>query len=201
MRQLRGKRDHVIMLLRRAAHGLTEAERHEVRFQLLKHTLGAALCRHKDHARTVKQGRQGKIQTGELTARHRMASDVVHTGVERRLLQTIDHKLLDADHIHDHAALFHLRHVLEQPVYRCLRVQTDDNKVSLLVQRFGRNRVNRAVSQCLLCSCTRAVPAQNAAERARLDGFRHRAAHQAQTGDEYGIKHEWVPPVFCFLFS
>ena len=88
-----------------------------------------------------------------------MASDVVHTGVERRLLQTIDHKLLDADHIHDHAALFHLRHVLEQPVYRCLRVQTDDNKVSLLVQRFGRNRVNRAVSQCLLCGRARAVPA------------------------------------------
>ena len=106
MRQLRGKRDHVIVLLRGTAHGLTEAERHEVRFQLLKHTLGAALCRHKDHARTVKQGRQGKIQTGELTARHRMAADVVHTGVERRLLQMIDHKLLDADHIHDHAALF-----------------------------------------------------------------------------------------------
>ena len=159
MRQLRGKRDHVIVLLRGTAHGLAEAERHEVRLQLFKHTLGAAPGRHKDHARTVKQGRQGKIQTGELTARHRVTADVVHTGVKRRLLQMIDHKLLDADHIDDHAALFHLRHVLEQPVHRCLRVQTDDNKVSLLVQRFGRNRVNRAVSQCLLCGRARAVPA------------------------------------------
>ena len=130
-----------------------------------------------------------------------MAADVVHTGVERRLLQMIDHKLLDADHIHDHAALFHLRHVLEQPVYRCLRIQTDDNKVSLLIERFRSNRVDRAVGQRLLGGRASAVPAQNAAERTRLDGLCHRAAHQAQTGDEYGIKHEWVPPVFCFLFS
>ena len=55
MRQLRGKRDHVIVLLRGTAHGLAEAERHEVHLQLFKHTLGAALGRHKDHARTVKQ--------------------------------------------------------------------------------------------------------------------------------------------------
>ena len=29
--------------------------------------------------------------------------------------------------------------------------------------------------------------------------FRHRAAHQTESGNEYGIKHEWVPPVANFI--
>ena len=187
------------MLLGRAAHGLAEAERHEIRLELRQDAFAAAPCRHKDHARAVEQRGKGVVEAGELAAGHRMSADVVHACVERGLLEMLDHELLDADHIDDHAALFHFRHIFKQPVHGCLRIKADNDKIDLAEQCVGRDGVDRAVSESLFCGRAGAVPAENAAERARLDGFRHRAAHQTESGNEYGIKHEWVPPVANFI--
>ena len=198
MRQLRGERNHLVMLRGRAAHGLAEAERHKIGLQLLEHTLGAAFGWHEDHARPIEQGRQGKVQTGKLAAGHRVPADKMHARIERGLLKPVDHELLDTDHIDHHAALFHFGHVLQQPVDRRLRIQADDDEVGLFIQRLSRNCVDCAVRKRLFGSCPGAVPAEHAAERASLDGLGHRAAHQAETGNEYGVKHG-CPPCFCDL--
>ena len=78
--------------------------------------------------------------------------------------------------------------------------ETDGSTWSIRVTApDGTLAVPSAVSESLFCGRAGAVPAENAAERACLDGFRHRAAHQTESGNQYGIKHEWVPPV-GFLF-
>ena len=184
MGQLRGVGDHAVVNLAAADLDDAEADVAEKAGQLLQIARLCGRRGHEDHVRAGVQLRVRALVAGLGEARHRMAAGVAYAAGLRQRADFRRVARLDADQVHDHGPLLHLRDPLLQEGHRGGGVEDGNQHVAGGEVCVCRDAVDRALPQRLLGDGERPVPAQHAAVGVLFDGLGHGAADEAQARDD-----------------